>query len=112
LTQIGEVILVVLKRIVRKNLPGDPIFWHFLETMGIVQIFVAQLLGCFKQFCVGVLFFLDDLLPGTVAVLLSQKGIAFIGLFFPKIRASEDMCAHYGHHLALVPVHMDNYFFH
>jgi hypothetical protein len=110
--QIWEVVLIVLERIACKNVPGNPIFGHVFETMGIVEIFVAQFLGCFKQLCVGVLFFLDDLLPGTVAVLLSQEDIPFIRLDLPKIGASKDMRAHDGHHLALVPVHVHDELFH
>src|SRR5258708_10914972 len=42
-------LLVVLERVARKDFPGDQVLWHLLETLGIVQILVAERLGRFNE---------------------------------------------------------------
>lgn len=40
LTERSHVVLVVLERVAREDLPGYPIFWHLLEAMRVVQVCV------------------------------------------------------------------------
>lgn len=69
LTQSGQVNLVMHEQVVCEELPREPVFWHLLEALGSVQVFIAQHLSCFKEIGVAVLLPRKDLLQRTLAVL-------------------------------------------